>query len=220
MANYRISDNKRSKLRENAIKGASQYLHYLVGKDFLIVCEDGNQYDLHFLKSDYKHLTGIDSNLDDDAFFDACKHRILDIGNINEYQKYNWQTLNSKSKRIVNIHRILYANVQNTLFMINLDTRNRTYPVAIKNIDIDTCVGFINERHTARTLRKYNNSNRADKQKKIDLIVAKNRDEALYFELVYISTIQKVFDINSNIFENFTENLQNRFLEILTRHKN
>lgn len=127
-----ISVNQRKKLRNNAIKGASQYAHYLMDKVFLVVCEDGKEYELRFLKSDYRHLTGIRTNLDDDTFFEQCKSRTLDIGNINEYQKYNWDTLKTKAKRICDIQRLLYDNIQNALFMINLHTKTRDFPVAIK----------------------------------------------------------------------------------------
>ena len=214
---YLINEGKRKKLRENAIKGAAQYSHYLMDKVFLVVCEDGNEYELRFLKSDYRHLTGIDSNLDDDAFFENCRNRHLDIGNINEYQNYNWQTLNSKSKRIADIHRILYDNIQGALFMINLHTNTRRFPIAIKNTNIDTCIGFVDNNNKARTLRKYNSSNNADEQKKIYLVIAKKQDVALYEELVYISNVEDIYNENSAILEKMSEKLQNRFLEILTK---
>ena len=213
---YLINEEKRKRLRENAIKGASLYAHYLMDKIFLVICEDGTEYSLRFLKSDYRHLTGIDSNLDDDTFFDNCKLRHLDIGNINEYQNYNWQTLNSKAKRISHIHRILYDNVQNALFMINLHTNTRDFPVAIKNTNIDTCIGFVDKNNKARTLRKYNSSNNADAQKKISLIIAKKQNESLYSELVYTSIVKNIYKTNEKIVEKMSPNLQNKFLEILT----
>ena len=162
---YFINEGKRIQLREKIINGVEKYNHFLVNKVFLVICEDGSEYTLRFLKSDFRHLTGVDTDLNDDAFFELCKSRRLDIGNINEYQKYNWATLKSKALRISQIHRLLYDNIQNTLFMINLHTNTRTFPVAVKNTNIDTCVGFI-DGHKARTLRKYNNSNDADSQKK------------------------------------------------------
>lgn len=214
---YLINEGKRKKLRENAIKGAAQYSHYLMNKVFLVICEDGAEYTLQFLKSDYRHLTGIDSNLEDDIFFDNCKSRYLDIGNINEYQTYNWQTLNSKSTRISQIHRILYDNIQNALFMINLHTNTRDFPVAIKNVNINTCIGFVDNNNKARTLRKYSSSSNADEQKKIYLIIAKKQDETLYDELVYVSIVENVYDVNKNILEKMSTKLQTKFLEILTK---
>ena len=216
---YLINENKRRKLRENAIKGAVKYSHYLMDKVFLVVCEDGSEYTLRFFKSDYRHLTGIDSNLDDDTFFENCKSRYLDIGNINEYQTYNWQTLKSKAIRISQIHRILYDNIQNALFMINLHTNTRNFPVAIKNTNINTCIGFVDNNNKARTLRKYNSSNDADAQKKICLIIAKKQDELLYDELIYVSIVGNVYEVNKNILEKMSEKLQNKFLEILTTPK-
>lgn len=212
-----IDENKRKKLRNNAIRGAAKYSHYLIDKDFLVICEDGTEYVLHFYKSDFKHLTGIKSNLNDDDFFTNCVNRHLDLGNISEYQKYNWETLNSKSKRIIQIHRIVYDNIQNTLFLINLHTNTKDFPVAIKNTNIDTCVGFLNTNNKARTLRKYNSSNDAEKEKKICLILAKKVNTTLYNELIYISNIKNIYDANNKIVDKLSDNLQNKFLEILTK---
>lgn len=214
---YLINEGKKKKLRQNAINGASQYAHYLMDKVFFVICEDGTEYELRFLKSDFRHLTGIDSNLDDDTFFYNCKYRILDTGNINSYQSYNWQTLNSKSKRIANIHRILYDNIQGALFMINLHTNTRKFPVAIKNTNIDTCIGFVDNNNKARTLRKYSSSNNADEQKKIYLIIAKKQNESTFDELVYVSQVDNVYSMNKNILDKMSEKLQNKFLEILTK---
>lgn len=212
-----IDENKRKKLRENAIKGAKQYSHYLTDKDFLVICEDGTEHILHFYKADFKHLTGIKSNLNDDDFFTNCENRHLDLGNISEYQKYNWETLNSKSKRIVKIHRIVYDNIQNTLFLINLHTNTRNFPVAIKNTNIDTCVGFLNSNNKARTLRKYSSSQNAEEEKKIGLIVAKKDNTTLYNELIYVSNIKNIYDANNKIMDKLSDGLQNKFLEILTK---
>ena len=168
-------------------------------------------------KNDFRHLTGIKSNLKDDLFFQNSKKGHLDLGNIAEYQKYNWETLKSKSKGIVQIHKILYEDIQNSLFLINLHTNTRDFPVAIKNTNINTCIGFVDSYHKARTLRKYNSSNKADSQKKISLIVAKKADMVLYNELVYISAIKNVYGLNESILEKLSENVEDSFLEILTQ---
>lgn len=212
-----ISANQRKKLRTNAIKGATRYAHYLMDKVFLVVCEDGKEYELRFLKSDYRHLTGIRTNLDDDTFFEQCKNRTLDIGNINEYQKYNWDTLKTKAKRICDIQRLLYDNIQNALFMINLHTQTRDFPVAIKNTNINACVGFIDNNNKARTLRKYNSSNDADEQKKIYLIIARKQNASLFDELVYTSSVEDIYKVNKDIVDKMEENLQDKYLEILTK---
>ena len=214
---YYIDENKRKILRDNTIKGARQYSHYLVDKDFLVLCEDGKEYVLHFLKNDFRHLTGIKSDLRDDVFFQNSKKGHLDLGNIAEYQKYNWETLKSKSKGIVQIHKVLYENIQNSLFLINLHTNTRDFPVAIKNTNINACIGFVDSYHKARTLRKYNSSNNADLQKKISLIAAKKSNMVLYNELVYTSAIKNVYDLNESILEKLSERVEDKFLEVLTK---
>ncbi len=180
------------------------------------MCEDGEEYIVHFLKGDFKHLTGITTDLSDVDFYKSSVKRTLDIGNINEYQKYNWATLKSKMKRISSIHRILYDNIQDSLFLINLHTNTRVYPIAIKNTNIDACIGFV-ENNNARTLRKYNSSNEVDNQKKVLMILAKKRKGNLYEEVVYLSKVQDSYKVDEGIIEIMSEKLQDRFLEILTK---
>ena len=125
--------------------------------------------------------------------------------------------MKSKSKSIAQIHKILYENIQNSLILINLHTNTRDFPVAIKNTNINACIGFVDSYHKARTLRKYNSSNKADSQKKISLIAAKKADMALYNELVYISAISNVYDLNESILEKLSERVEDRFLEVLAK---
>ena len=170
---YSINLNKKLYLRECAIKGARNFNHYLIGKKFMIICADGTVETVRFLKRDYIHLTGIISNLSDNAFFSHCVKDRLSTNNIYDRQKYNWGTLKGKAKRVQHIHKIVYANVKDSLFMLNMHTGTDDYPVAIRNKTTDTCIGFKNSIRKARTLRKFSNSANADREKKIAAIFAK-----------------------------------------------
>lgn len=93
-----ITPNKKMFLRECSIEGARNYNHFLSGKVFLIICEDGSESTVRFFKKDFIHLSGIRSNLSDDKFFEHCKKNKLSDGNILTRQKYNWQTLDKLSE--------------------------------------------------------------------------------------------------------------------------
>lgn len=64
-----LKDGHKEIIRKQIISGARNYKKLLMDKVFLIVCEDGAEYEVRFFKGDYKHLTGVYSNLDDDVFF-------------------------------------------------------------------------------------------------------------------------------------------------------
>lgn len=202
---HNISVDKRRLLREKIINGAQEYNTHLVNKTFLIVCEDGYTDAVRFFKRDFLHLVGVKTDLTESAFYNNCVRRMLDVSNIKEEQKYNWSTLKSKADRIEKIHKIIYADVQDSLFMINLHTNSSDFPVAIRNKSIATCVGFRETINKARTLRKYDNSNDADEQKRIIAIFEKKQTDSLYSDLVYASTVKELYykkpDINSFLTE-------------------
>lgn len=90
---YSLSVGHKTKLRSQIITGARNYNKYLVNKIFKIICEDGVDVDIRFFASDFKHMTGLYSNLDDEAFYQRCLRGTIDVGNIDTNQKYNWSTL-------------------------------------------------------------------------------------------------------------------------------
>lgn len=75
--------------------------------------------------------------------------------------------MNRKSKRIENIHHLLYKDGEKTLLLEELDTNTYIFPVAIKNMGTDICIGFVTGRHKARSLRNAKSSNNAKSEKKM-----------------------------------------------------
>lgn len=130
-------------MQESIIRGAKNYSKYLSYKCFKIICEDNTETIVRFFQGDFKHLTGIESNLNDDDFYDKCLHDKIGTGNILTEQKYDWSTLKGKSNRIINIHNLLYADAEKTLLLNGLKVRTNTFPVAIRNDSTNSCVAFV-----------------------------------------------------------------------------
>lgn len=210
-----IPYDKRQFLKDKIIKGSREYKHYLMDKDFLIVCEDGSSHVVRFFKADFLHLTGVRTDLSEGNFFTNSIRGILGVSNIKEEQKYNWETLKSKAVRIEHVHKIIYENVKNTLFMINLRTNTAVFPVAIKNSNLNTCIGFTDSANKARTLRKYNNSNDAEEQKRILAIFEKKQTQEKYDKLVYITSVKELYDKKSDINDCITDEMIERMTYIV-----
>lgn len=183
---YEIADNKKEQIRNKVITGAQKYKNYLVGKEFLVICEDFTECIVRFYANDFIHLTGLLSNLSDDDFFNNCCNSALSTGNIETLQKYNWRTLKNKFNRIENIDQIMYGNFLNSKFITNLHTNTATFPVAISNFDIDACIGFNTSYNKARTLRKQSNSTTYDSCKNIIAVFAKQPNVEQYNEKIFL----------------------------------
>ena len=110
-------------------------------------------------------MTGVKSDLSEKDFYDNCANGILDKGNILTRQKYNCGTLKRKSDQIENIHELMYAEGKKTLLLEKLKVNTCVFPVAIKNDEVDTCVGFVSDKNKARSLRNAKNATECESEK-------------------------------------------------------
>lgn len=85
--------------------------------------------------------------------------------------------------------------------MINLHTKTRDYPVAVRNKDMDTCIGFTGTINRARTLRKYAKSEQADKQLEIIAIFGKRIIDQIYSEQIYVKSREELLRIAPEMVE-------------------
>lgn len=184
---YTIDIKTRNSMREKIIAGAKNFKIHLMNKTFAITCNNNEIYYVRFFAKDFQHSTGLLSNIPEMEFFERCYDETISVENILENQKYNISTLKFKTNKVANIQDVMYSATDGGLFMINLHTHTRTYPVAIRNKNINVCVGFTGNMNRARTLRKYTNSNNTDEQLEIVSIFCKNNDPVLCDQLVYKS---------------------------------
>lgn len=212
-----LSVGHKARLRGQIITGARNYKKYLANKVFKIICEDGEEVDIRFFASDFKHLTGLYSNLDDEEFYQKCVLGIVDIGNIDTNQKYNWSTLKVKGNHIENIHELLYKDCKKTLLLNALDTNTYVFPYAVKNTVSNMCVGFVSGINKARSLRKASSSTKFRTEKTIIAVFAKTLETCTYNELVYISDVLGTYEKDQSLLDKLDNNIQMKFLEIITR---
>lgn len=197
-----LTEGNKIRLRDYIISGAKNYNSFLINKTFKIICEDGTNVDVRFFSSDFKHLTGLRSDLNENDFYNKCVHSSISVGNIDTLQKYNWSTLLRKCKRIENIHELIYESSGQTLLLEFLDTHTYIFPVAIRNDLIDTCIGFVSNSNKARSLRTAKSSTNFRESKKIIGIFAKPQESPIYSEMIYISD-------SSIVYENIRDNIDN-----------
>lgn len=214
---HSLSVGHKAKLRGQIITGARNCNKYLMNKVIKIICEDGEEVDIRFFSSDFKHMTGLCSNLSNEDSYQRCVLGTIDIGNINTNQKYNWSTLKAKGNHIEKIHELLYKDCGKTLLLNALDTNTYVFPYAVKNTLSNMCVGFVSSINKARSLRKASSSIKFGSEKTIIAVFAKTLENCKYNELIYISDIRGTYKKNESLLEKLDNNIQIKFLEIITR---
>lgn len=203
-----LTEGHKEKLRSQIITGAQNYNKFLLNKVFKIICDDNSTVDIRFFSNDFKHLTGLYSDLNDSEFYNNCCTGHISSGNIDTNQKYNWSTLKTKGKHIENIQELLYKDGEKILVAEVLDTNTYIYPYAVKNLSNNICVGFVNNINKARSLRKASNSTNVKSEKKISAIFAKHINSTLYDELVYIDSTKK-YKNDDEILTDIDESIKN-----------
>lgn len=216
-----MNQSKKSKIRERIIEGARNYKNRLMNKTFGIVAEDGVIYQIHFYKNDFKHLTGVTSNLNDSNFFNECVCGRISDGNIDTIQHYNWSNINHKTQNVKVIHELLYKDCSKTIAIDSLVTHCIVFPLALKSTQSNMCVGFVSSQLRARSMRKASNSYGSSPiaEKKVIAIFGKPTNALLYNELVYISDVKNVYDKCPGILEKIEPSMKDRFEYILPKEE-
>ena len=196
---YQLTEGNKTRLREKIVQGAKNYDKYLNNKCFKIICEDGIHTEVRFFQDDFKHLTGIESDLNESDFYAKCCKDLISTGNILTNQSYDWSTLRGKSNRIASIHELLYKDAKKTLLINGLITHTYVFPVAIRNDEINSCVGFVSNINKARSLRKAGTSKNTQTEKTIIAILGRKNGNSIYDEIVYMKDKGEVLSVYPSI---------------------
>ena len=211
---HELNQSSKKRIRKDAIEGARLYQKYLVTNTFLIVTEDGKSKEVCFNKKDFAHLVGVRSSLNDLDFYNHCTQGTLVESNINEQQYYDFGTIRKKIVRIKKINKIMYANADTNLILINLHTNTVDFPLAIESPKDKMVVAFTGNDNHARSLRNNNQTN-FDEKKKIIAIFSKKRDsKEKYTQLVYLKDYQTLKAIYEDFNENVSVDLLNNYEKI------
>ncbi|MCD7893804.1 MAG: PBECR4 domain-containing protein [Erysipelotrichaceae bacterium] len=128
---HKLSASNKKRIINDVVIGARLYQKYLATKDFLIIADDGTYVEVRFHNSDFAHLVGIRSYLNDLSFYKNCVSGTIAENNIKDQQHYDFGTLRKKITLIKKIHKIIYTN--SNVLLINLHTNTIDFPLAIEN---------------------------------------------------------------------------------------
>ena len=203
MPNKVLNNSEKDFLKESSIIGARFFERYLLEKDFLIITDDLMTHEITFKKRDFIHFTGLKVNISDNKFYNLCVKGHLARENISNYQKYNYKTLKDKALVIRKLNKFLHADVSTNLFITNLTTKTRTFPIAITNDFENMTLGFIGNDHHARSIRKAKQSQNYKIAQKINTILVKEKKCTDYSNIIYLRDIEKlnhVIKMNPHLF--------------------
>ncbi len=177
-------------LRKQIISAANIYKNNLAGKVYLYVYGD-SYFEVAYMTECFKHLTGVDSPLRGNAFYDNAKNATLSASQICFSSRY---PLKTAKKKVVCLHQLPQLTKDLVCVVTDMQTVTITYKLGITNLEFT--VGLtenkdhegnkVNEWLIPRTLRindkAVESSNNAEF---VDFIFSKSAIDAEYGECCY-----------------------------------
>ena len=179
---------KKSILIRTVTECAKQYRDELLDKSLYLICSDKRQelstIELHFYKRNFLHLTGVETTLTADRFFDACvKGRLKEL-DINERKD------GTTTQKLKILPSLMTKNMSAN--MIGDSLKEGIGLITDKVVgNIKGCMGFVIDdltgKYVPNTVINDDIRKRVTNPRRILLIYRKQEKEDNYEEMVYVA---------------------------------
>lgn len=177
-------------LRKQIISAANIYKNNLAGKVYLYVCGD-TYFEVAYMTECFKHLTGVESSLRGNLFYDNAKNATLATNQIHFSSRH---PLKTAKKKIICLHQLPQLTKDLVCVVKDMQTVTITYKLGITNLEftvgltenINADGNKVNDWLVPRTLRI--NDKAIDSAKEVefvDFIFAKKATEVKYSQICY-----------------------------------
>ena len=177
-------------IRKQLISAANIYKNQLAGKVFLYVYGD-HYFEVAFMTECFKHLTGVDSPLRGNSFYDNAKNATLAESQIRFSRNH---PLKKAKKKVLCLHQLPQLTKDLVCVVKDMTTLSLTYKLGITNLEftigltenVDRAGNLVNDWLLPRTLRINDKAfeNSSDAQF-IDFIFSKGVTDPLYTDVCY-----------------------------------
>lgn len=194
-----INTEKRE-LRKQIITAAKIYKTNLAGQVFLYVY--GNTYfEVAYMTQCFKHLTGVESPLHGNSFYDNAKNATLEVSQIAFSRRH---PLRTAKKKVLCLHQLPQLTKSLVCVVKDMQTVTITYKLGITNMEFT--VGFtenlsnngdkLNDWLIPRTLRiKDKALDAAEDADFVDFIFSKEATEKQYTTICYAASNSDLPDV-------------------------
>ena len=183
---------EKAELRKQIISAANIYKSNLAGRVYLYVCGD-EYFEVAYMTDCFKHLTGVESPLRGNAFYDNAKRATLTTDQIYFSSRH---PLKTAKKKVLCLHQLPQLTRDLVCVVKDMQTITITYKLGITNLEFT--VGLteninadgikVNEWLVPRTLRINDKAiDQANDAEFVDFIFEKKATENVYNRVRYAS---------------------------------
>ena len=186
-------NTEKIELRKQIISAANIYKHNLAGKVYLYVYGD-TYFEVAYMTECFKHLTGVESSLRGNSFYDNAKNATLATNQIGFSSRH---PLKTAKKKIQCLHQLPQLTKDLVCVVKDMHTVTITYKLGITNLEFTvgltenlTSAGDkVNDWLIPRTLRINDKAIDAAKDAEfVDFIFSKKATETQYDTVCYAAS--------------------------------
>lgn len=183
-------EKKKRILKEDIIKASKLYKEYFVGKTFMYVFEE-RYIQVTYRTKDFKHLTGIESELAAKDFYKNSINNNLKDNQIKNSKRYPYNLARKKVTALLNFQKLIRDDL---LVLEEVITKTTSYKFGVTELKFTLCLinpvdrnkNIINEDYfVPQSLRVEDSVSRSKNLYEVDFIFVKKNDERLYKTMIY-----------------------------------
>lgn len=190
-------------ITKDIINAAQIYAAKLVGYSFLYIFEN-KSIEVMYRKKDFKHLTGVETDLSADEFFKQAVNKHLQYKQISFSQRHPYDLCVKKVKELQNIQLITNSEI---LLIEDLRTSTALYKFGLTELNFTLCLNqdvndfgrVVSDKYTPRSLRVEDSFKRSSNIYGVRYIFSKRNDEKYYNILNYKSKQDSGLGLSDNI---------------------
>ncbi len=214
--------NDRKQAAKQICIAAKQYKKKLVGKTFLYVF-DGRYIEVMFKTSNFKHLTGVESNLSAKSFYKLAVDGKLQGTQIFFSAQHPFQLSKRKIQHINNISNLATSE---SFLLEDITTSTQTYKFGSTDLNFTLCfnkqnpTGIKSDAYfTVESLRDEDCFDRSANVYSITHILARANDIPIYTDVLYIEKGKSLSDIPQSVFSKLSAELKQQSNLLINNYK-
>lgn len=175
---------KQKTLIKSICKSAKLYKDNLVGKTFMYVLEDGRYIEVMFLRRNFKHLTGVESDLSANDFYSKASKNKLAFSQVRFTSDHPYRLAAKKIKHLCDLSEMAVSE----LFVLEeIKTDSRTYRFGTTDMNLTLCLDddSKNSYLVPTSLRAEDCFSKSKEIYSVSRIYSKRNDEKLYSSLAF-----------------------------------
>lgn len=195
---------QKMELRQDIIEASRLYKDWFVGKTFMYVFENKHIQVTYRIK-DFKHLTGVASNIGAKDFYKHSIEEVLSENNIINSSRYPFNLARKKVTALLNFKCLIDVDL---LILEEITTDSTTYKFGVADLEFTLCLinptdkkgKVINDDYfVPQSLRVEDSVSRSKNVYEVNFIFVKENNESVYSKLLYDDKKYSISSLSTEI---------------------